>query len=70
MDRLRSDEQIQHDVDKAIAHEKRITEAMATEDMIREIHGWLSEIMPAARVAVKMLNARANLMGRWRGGKG
>lgn len=70
MTRLRTDEQIQHDVDEALAHEKRITEQMATEDMVREIHGWMLEIMPAARVAVKMLNARANLMGRWRGGKG
>ena len=70
MDRLRTDEQIQHDVDEAIAHEKRITSAMATEDMIRDIHGWLSELMPAARVAVKMMDARANLVKRWRGGKG
>lgn len=36
---------------------------------IDEIHSWLSEIMPAARQAVKMLNARDNLMRRWRGGK-
>lgn len=37
--------------------------------MIREMHGWLSEIMPAARVAVKMLSAREALTKRWRGGK-
>lgn len=70
MGRLRSDEQIQHDVDNAIAHENRITDAMTTEEMIRDIHGWLSEIMPAARVAVKMMDARTTLMKRWRGGKG
>lgn len=36
---------------------------------IDEIHAWLSEIMPAARVAVKMLSAREALTKRWRGGK-
>lgn len=41
----------------------------STEDMVREIHGWLSEIMPAARVAMKMMNARSALTARWRGGK-
>lgn len=34
---------------------------------IREIHGWLTEIMPAARVAIKLMDARANLTRRWRG---
>lgn len=43
---------------------------LSTEDMIRNIHGWLEEIMPAARVAMKMMDARANLVKRWRGGKG
>lgn len=37
--------------------------------MIREMHGWLSEIMPAARVAMKMMNARSALTARWRGDK-
>lgn len=32
-----------------------------------EIHAWLAEIMPAARVAVKLMDARANLTRRWRG---
>lgn len=41
-----------------------------TERQIRDIHTWLSELMPAARVAVKMMDARANLVKRWRGGKG
>ena len=41
----------------------------STEDKIDDIHRWLSEIMPAARVAVKMLNARSALTARWRGGK-
>lgn len=31
-----------------------------------EVHAWLAEIMPAARTAMKMLNARSNLMNRWR----
>ena len=34
-----------------------------------EIHAWLTEIMPAARTAVKLLNARESLARRWRGGK-
>lgn len=68
--RLRTDAQIQSDVDNAISHEKRISDAMATEEMVREMHGWLAEIMPAIRVAIKMMNARDSLMRRWRGGKG
>lgn len=68
MTRLRSDEQIQQDLAEAVEHEKRITSAMSTEDMVREIHGWLAELMPAARVAVKMMDARTSLMRRWRGG--
>jgi hypothetical protein len=42
---------------------------LSTEDlrMLREMHGWLSEIMPAVRVAIKMMDARASLMKRWRG---
>lgn len=40
---------------------------VSTEDMVREIHGWLSEVMPAARLAVKMMNARNKLIGRWTG---
>ena len=34
-------------------------------EKLREIHGWLSELMPAARIAVRMMNARHNLMSRW-----
>lgn len=41
--------------------------APTTDQMIKDIHGWLSEIMPAARIAVKMLNARETVMRRWRG---
>lgn len=40
------------------------------ETMVLNIHTWLEEIMPAARAATKMLDARANLVKRWRGGKG
>lgn len=49
--------------------QERTTGGQSTEDMIREIHGWLQEIMPAARVAMKMMNARSALSARWRGGK-
>lgn len=40
------------------------------ETMVLSIYTWLEEIMPAARVAVKMMDARTTLMKRWRGGKG
>jgi hypothetical protein len=42
---------------------------LSTEDlrMLREMHSWLAEIMPAVRVAIKMMDARASLMKRWRG---
>jgi hypothetical protein len=44
---------------------------LSTEDIdkLREMHGWLAELMPAARVAIKMLNARESLAKRWRGAK-
>lgn len=47
----------------------RVYPTLSTEDvaMIREMHGWLKEIMPAARVAIKLMDARANLTRRWRG---
>jgi len=32
---------------------------------LAEMHGWLAEIMPFARMAMKMMNARHNLMSRW-----
>lgn len=41
----------------------------STEDKIDQIYEWLDEIMPAARVAMKLMTARSNLMSRWRGGK-
>ena len=40
------------------------------ETMVLNIHTWLEEIMPAARKAMKQMDARANLVSRWRGGKG
>lgn len=39
------------------------------ETMVLDIHTMLSEIMPAAKTAAKMLNARSALANRWRGGK-
>lgn len=36
---------------------------------IDEIHAWLSEIMPAARTAMKLMSARESLARRWRGAK-
>jgi hypothetical protein len=36
-----------------------------TEQKINEIHEMLTEVMPAARIAVKMMNARHKLMSRW-----
>lgn len=54
-------------------------ETMSDEEFVRkvheihkataEIHEMLSEVMPAARIAVKMMSARHNLMSRWLGGK-
>ena len=41
---------------------------LTTEQKIDEIHGWLEELMPAARVAMKMMAAKQRLMGAWRGG--
>lgn len=38
-----------------------------TEEKIDQIYRWLDELMPVARAAAKIFNARASLMKRWRG---
>lgn len=38
-------------------------------DKLREVHEWLAEIMPAVRVAMKMLEAKSKIMSWGFGGK-
>lgn len=80
--RLRSDADIQHDVEEAHAHEERIRNAAQSiingcshcdhvcqstvdSEKLDQVYRWMDELMPVARAAAKLFNAKAKLMSRW-----